>query len=278
MKLRAFACLFVVLAVVAVAHTQSLATYDDFDGSFINPAKWSVFAACATVSLNPSVQPQNPTAYDCVREQRDDVLRLGLRAYSSNTSDTGILFSGSGVQFRNPGPINTIRVKTTINSFSTQGCPANSEPAHPQFLISGRYFNAGSGTFQDDVQAYVMIERTSDDLSLPQTILRVGAFMSIGSAFFNNVDLGTIQTGEEATLTLTWKRDNKAFVAQVVRQQTMPLVEEQTMSYSQSDSLPPSFPIKGIQVGTFVPNCTANVAFAAMKARISVVRVNAGAF
>jgi hypothetical protein len=128
------------------------------------------------------------------------------------------------------------------------------------------------------VQAYVMIERTSDDLSLPQTILRVGAFMSIGSAFFNNVDLGTIQTGEEATLTLTWKRDNKAFVAQVVRQQTMPLVEEQTMSYSQSDSLPPSFPIKGIQVGTFVPNCTANVAFAAMKARISVVRVNAGAF
>lgn len=277
MRVFCFACLFVLLAIVTVAQTESLVTYDHFGGSFIDPAKWTVFAPCATVTLSPSVQAQNPSTYDCVREQRDDALRLGLRAYSSNTSDTGILFSGSGVQFRNPGGINTIQLKTTINSFSSAGCPANPEPAHPQFLISGRYFNTGSGNSQDDVQAYVMIERTSDDLSLPQTTLRVGAFMSVGSTFFNNVDLGTVQIGEEATLTLTWKPAEKIFLAQVVRQQTMPLVEEQAMPYSQPDSLPPSFPFKSIQVGTFVPNCTANVAFAAMKARIAFVKVNAGA-
>ena len=102
--------------------------------------------------------------------------------------------------------------------------------------------------------------------------------MSIGSTFFNNVDLGTVQTGEEATLTLTWNRASKTFVAQIVRQLTTPLVEQQTMSYSQPDSLPPSFLFRRIQVGTFVPNCTANVAFAAMKARIEAVSVNAGAF
>lgn len=265
MRVFGFACLFALLAIVTMAQTESLVTYDHFSGSFINPAKWTVFAPCST------------NTYDCVREQRDEGLRLGLRAYSLNTSDTGVSFSGSGVQFRNPGSINTIQLKTIINSFSSSACPANPEAAHPQFLISGRYFNAGSGNPQDDVQAYVMIERRTDDPSLPATTLRVGAFMSIGNTFFNNVDLGTVQTGEEATLTLTWDRANKAFLAQVVRQQTLPLVEQQTMPYSQPDSLPPSFPFKSIQVGTFVPNCTANVAFAAMKARIDVVNVNAGA-
>jgi len=62
------------VAVVAVAQTGSLVTYDDSSGSFISPAKWNVFALCAT-----------PTTYDCVREQGDEALRLGLRAYSSNT-------------------------------------------------------------------------------------------------------------------------------------------------------------------------------------------------
>lgn len=267
MRQFCFACLFILLAVVAGAQTQSLVIYDDFGGSFINPAKWNVFSPCAT-----------PTTYDCVREQRDEALRLGLRAYSSNTSDTGISFSDSAVQFRNPGLINTIQVKTTINSFSSASCPANPEAAHPQFLVSGAYFNTGSGTFQDDVQAYVMIERRTDDPSLPQSTLRVAAFMSVGTTFFNNVDLGTVQTGEEATLTLTWNRASKTFVAQIVRQLTTPLVEQQTMSYSQPDSLPPSFLFRRIQVGTYVPNCTANVAFAAMKARIEAVSVNAGAF
>lgn len=265
MRVSRFACLFLLLGVVAVAGAELLVTYDHFSGSFINPAKWSVFAPCS------------PNTYDCVREQRDGELRLGLRAYSSNTSDTGVSFSASGLQFRNPGPISTIQLKTTINSFSSAGCPANAEAAHPQFLINGRYFNAGSGNPQDDVQAYVMIERRTDDPSLPPTTLRVGAFMSIGNTFFNNADLGTVEAGEEATLTLRWDRANKAFVARVVREETIPLIEEQTMSYSQSDSLPPSFPFKSIQVGTFTPNCTANVAFAAMKARIDEVAVNAGA-
>ena len=150
--------------------------------------------------------------------------------------------------------------------------------AHPQFLISGAYFNTGSGTFQDDVQAYVMIERRTDDPSLPESTLRVAAFMSVGTTFFNNVDLGTVQTGEEATLSLTWNRASKTFVAQIVRQLTTPLVEQQTMPYSQADSLPPSFLFRQIQVGTYVPNCTSNMAFAAMKAKIEAVSVNAAAF
>jgi hypothetical protein len=99
--------------------------------------------------------------------------------------------------------------------------------------------------------------------------------MSVGSTFFNNVDLGTVQTGEDATLTLTWDRGNKAFVAQIVRTETNPLLQVQTMPYSQPDSLPPAIPFKSIQVGTFTPNCMANVTFAAMKARIGVVKVNA---
>lgn len=245
------------------AGAQSIVTYDSFSSQFINPAKWLAFSPCST------------NTYDCVREQRDGVLRLGLRAYGANTSDTGVSFSNSALQFRNPNLINTIQLNATINSFSSSACPANSEAAHPQFLVNGTFFNAGSGSPQDDVQAYVMIERRTDDPTLPPTTLRVGAFMSVGSTFFNNVDLGTVETGEEATLTLVWDRANKKFVARVVRDETTPLVEEQDMPYSQPDLMPPAFPFKSIEVGTFTPNCTANVTFAAMKARIGVVKVNA---
>jgi len=259
------ACLFLLLAVVTLASAKSLVTYDNFSGGFIDPAKWIVFSPCAT------------NTYDCVREERNSALRLGLRAYGSNTSDAGISFSASEVQFRNPNVINTIQAATTIDSFSSSACPANLEAAHPQFLVSGTFFNAGSGNPQDDVQAYVMIERRTDDPGLPSTTLRVGAFMSIGGTFFNNVDLGTVETGEEATLSLAWDRTNKTFIAQVIRSQTIPLVEQQSMPYSQPDSLPPSFQFKSIRVGAFTPNCTTNVTFTAMKANIGVVKVNAGA-
>jgi hypothetical protein len=251
------------VAAQTAAGAESIVTYDSFSGEFINPAKWLAFSPCST------------NTYDCVREQREGVLRLGLRAYGASTSDTGVSFSNSGLQFRNPGLIKLIQVKATINSFSSAACPANSEAAHPQFLVNGTFFNAGSGGPQDDVQAYIMIERRTDDPTLPSTTLRVGAFMSVGSTFFNNVDLGTVQTGEDATLTLTWDRGNKAFVAQIVRTETNPLLQVQTMPYSQPDSLPPAIPFKSIQVGTFTPNCMANVTFAAMKARIGVVKVNA---
>ena len=258
-------CCFLVLGGIA-AGADSLTTYDTFGADFINPAKWLAFSPC------------NTNSYDCVREQRQGALQLGLRSYGSNSSDSGISFSASELQFINPSPITTIQVKAVIDSFSSSACSTNPEAAHPQFLISGTFFNAGSGNGQDDVQAFVMIERRTDDPQPPATTLRVAAFMFTEGSFFNNVDLGTVEVDEDATLTLKWDKPNKQFIAQIVRTETAPFFQQQVMTYGQSDSLPPSFLFKSVRVGTFTPNCTTSRAFAAMKARVKAVKVNAGGF
>jgi hypothetical protein len=119
------------------------------------------------------------------------------------------------------------------------------------------------------------VERLAEgDASLPAKTLRVGAFMSKGNTFFNNVDLGTVKAGEPAIATLTWEPENSRFLARVVKTFTRPSVVEQTMVYSETDDAAPATPLKSLRVGTFAPNCTDGQSFAAMEAHIDNVRVN----
>jgi hypothetical protein len=247
-------------------NAQSVAPglYDDFSGGFINPSKWTVSPMCGG------------NAYDCAREVRSGHLRLAVRGYGDPNSDSGISFAASQVMFRTPNAIDSIELHLKVRTFSSSACPTNSDAAHPQFLISGTFFNTGTGDASGDVSGFLMVERRTDDTFDAPGVLRVGGFMSLNGQFFNNVDLGTLQVGEGAQATLRWDHTNHALVVRIVKSVTTPSIVEQSMPYALPDSQLPFVAVKSIQAGSFAPNCTSQRSVAAMDANVDNVRVNVG--
>ena len=241
---------------------NTLNLYDDFSEGFIDPSKWSVSPMCGF------------TGYDCAREVQHGHLRLAVRGFGDPNSDSGISFAASQVNFRNPNSIDSIQVNLNIQSFTSTACPANSNAAFPQFLISGTFFNTGTGNASGDVSGFLVVTRSTDDTFDPPGVLRVGGFMFLNGQFFNNVDLGTLQVGEGAQATLRLDRLNHAVVVRIVKSSTIPSIVEQSMPYSVPDSFPPFDSFKMIQVNSFAPNCTAQRSVTAMDANVDNVRVN----
>jgi len=240
-------------------NTSSL--YDDFSEGFIDPSKWSVSPMCGF------------TGYDCAREVQHGHLRLAVRGYGDPNSDSGISFAASQVNFRNPTSIDSIQVNLNIQSFTSTACPANLNAAFPQFLISGTFFNTGTGNASGDVSGFLVVTRSTDDTFDPPGVLRVIGFMFLNGQFFNNVDLGALQVGEGAQATLRLDRLNHAVVVRIVKSSTTPSIVEQSMPYSVPDSFPPFNSFKMIQVNSFAPNCTAQRNVTAMEATVDNVRV-----
>jgi len=241
---------------------NTLGLYDDFSQGFIDPSKWLVSPMCGF------------TGYDCAREVQHGHLRLAVRGYGNPDSNSGTSFAASQVMFRNPTSIDSIQLNLNVGSFISSACPANSDAAHPQFIVSGTFFNTGTGNASGDVSAFFMVERRTDDTFDPPGVLRVGGFMFLNGQFFNNVDLGTLQVGEAAQATLRLDRLNHAVVVRIVKSMTTPSIVEQSMPYFVPDSFPPFNSFKMIQVNSFAPNCTAQQSVAAMDANVDNVRVN----
>jgi hypothetical protein len=244
--------------------TLARGLYDDFSDGFINPSKWTVLPMCGG------------NYYDCAREVRSGHLRLVIRGYGDPNRDSGTSFAASQVMFRTPNAIDSVQLHLNVRSFSSSACPTNSDAAHPQFLISGTFFNTGTGDASGDMSGFLMVERRTDDTFDAPGLLRVGGFMSLNGQFFNNVDLGTLQIGEGAQATLRWDRTNKALVVRIVKSVTTPSIVEQSMPYALPDSQLPFVAAKSIQLGSFAPNCTSQQSLAAMDANVDNVRVNVG--
>lgn len=257
--------LTLLMCLIWSAAEAQLSLYDDFGSGYINPEKWIAPPMCGS------------GAYDCAREVQNKKLRLAVRGYGATATDSGVAFDASPLLFPNPNTIETIGIQFKVKSFRSVGCPSNNEAAHPQLLVHGAFFNTGSGNPNDDVMAFLMVERRTDDVSSPPKSLRVGGFMWTNGSFFNNVDLGTVKINETATATLTWDRTNHAFIARVVKKVTTPLVVEATMPYPQPDSTPAAQPFKSLRLGSFAPNCTTGQSFSAMDVNIDNVQLNASA-
>src|SRR5215469_10361048 len=118
---------------------NTLSLYDDFSEGFIDPSKWSVSPMCGF------------TGYDCAREVQHGHLRLAVRGYGDPNSDSGTSFAASQLMFRNPNSIGSIQLNLNVGSLTISACAANPAPAFPQFLVSGTFFNAGTGDATGDV-------------------------------------------------------------------------------------------------------------------------------
>jgi hypothetical protein len=230
---------------------HGLVLYDTFSAGHIDPDKWALTPLCDA-----------PEASNCVREVKLGALHLRVRAQASpQVPEAQVLFT-------DPGPIDTIRFGFVIASFRSQGGCAPGDPAHPQLVVYGSFFNAING----DVFAFLIVERRSDD-ALPPGVLRVSGFTADDSGFSNNVDLGTLRAGEPATATLRWDAARNSFVWRVVKAITHPHVAEQVVTYPDAPTGPADEQVKALSVRGFAPGC-GSPSLAAMDAWIDNVAVN----
>jgi hypothetical protein len=240
---------FCFVLLLSLSHTlyaqrpsSNLVLYDNFDDErFLDPAKWSPYGACFTWSV-----------LECVREIQEDRLRLAVRNYGATTSNEGIQYGPSELHFINPAPIKTIAAQLVVRRTTAVGCPANTgEGSHAHALLSGNFFNSGSGIANDDVQAFLILDRFSSD---PEGVTSVEAFMHWQGQFFGGVGLGTVNVGQKIIAKLSWDQPNHQFVVSWTDVVTGG-VSQTVMPYNMSDIAPAAAPDKFVGVRTFAPNC-----------------------
>ncbi len=237
------ACLFCVCFSAQAQSSQELSIYDNFNQQFLNPSKWATSSPCFTWSV-----------LECVREIQNGRLRLAVRGYGATNSNQGTQYGESELHFINPTPIRTIAAELVVRRTSAQSCAANANPdegGHAHSLLSGTFFNSGSGSPDDDVQAFLILDRFSSD---PQGVTSVGAFMHWQGQFFGGVGLGTVNGGQRIDAQLRWDRRNHQFVASWTDVATGNTTQA-VMPYSMPDSAPAAAPDKLLGVRIFTPNC-----------------------
>jgi hypothetical protein len=218
----------------SVQHT-SLALYDNFDRQFINPSKWSAPWQCG------------PPTMECVREIQNGQLRLRVRGYGATDTNTGTQFSSSEVDLTNSS-VTDISAQVLVRKSTPQDCPTNPGVAHSQAMVKGTFFNGGGGTAEDDVQAFLQLDRYN-------TTVDAGGFLYYHGQFFDNVWLGSVNVGEQVILELLWDQPNHQFVVRLFRPANHTKVE-QSMPYTISDTTPAVAPSKSLSANVFPANCT----------------------
>lgn len=217
---------------------SGLHLYDNFNEAFIDPSKWTAIWQCG------------PPAMECVREIENGELRLRIRSYGANNSNSGTQYSNSEVDLT-ADLVNTIAAKVTVRNSNPTDCATNMGVAHSQVLVKGSFFNGGGGTAADDVTAFLQLDRYA--AYEPGTV-DVGGFLEYQNQFFGNVDLGLVNIGETVIVALQWDQANHRFAVKLDRPKYGTKVV-QYMPYSISDTTPPVAPFKSLSANVFPANC-----------------------
>jgi hypothetical protein len=240
------------------ATAQSAAVYDNFAGASLDPSKWVGAPICSADST-----------LECMRVQRNGRLHLEAITYGLTGTNMGQVYDTSYINFANPLSLVSIGAQVAIPISNAVACASNPTPAHSQFLLSGSFFNTGTGNWTEDVQAAVIIEQFGG----PTSNLSAAAFGSVGyGASFGNVSLGSVAPGETVRVTLRWDAPGSQFVVSL-KHAAIPAIIA-TIPYSQANALPPAVPQRFLGVRNFVPNCTQTSTVAGMTAQVGRVLVN----
>lgn len=137
-------------------------------------------------------------------------------------------------------------------SASAAACPASADfNAGTQAIIAGNFFNSGSGSPADDVQALVLLNRLPTD---PPGVLSAIAFLSWQGQFFDNIDLGIVNVGQHIVVRLTWNQRDHNFLAGWT-DMASGTVTQLPMPYNITDTSPAAVQYKSLGVRVFTPNC-----------------------
>jgi hypothetical protein len=222
---------------------QAPILYDNFDHKLINTSKWA-YAFCFSSS---------GLEMECVREIRDEQLRLVHRHFGVQADDGGQQNGSAGVGFANAQNIKAIRTDVRVRSNVEVACAAN-----PSFGSNtglwGTFFNAGSRDPNDDVGAALNLKRVTSD---PPGQLQV-----IGQTFHAGIyspytSLGWVAIGTPVTIALAWDQPNHQFVISLTNKITH-VTTSATMPYTYSDTTPVAGPAKVMEAGGFASDCAAN--------------------
>ncbi len=245
---------------------QRMRLYDDFNTMIIDPAKWGGRYPTDWLFCN------NPLTRECGRILENGSLRLAVRTYGSNDSDTGTSQDISYVNFLNPSTVTTITLRAVITKSQGLGCSNNPDGGlYNQLLILGRFFNIGAGSNPtEDVYAWIILFGPPDD----QNLGWAGAGLAGALNSWDN--FGPVKlVGEETVMSLRWDGGNHRFLAGLKQQRTPPQVL--ILNYSEPDIVPAAIPWKQIAVPVSVGNCTGERTFSGVEAKIREVLVNASA-
>jgi hypothetical protein len=231
--------------------SAQLVLYDNFSKRTIDPAKWE------------GLQNFDPDLRETIREltpmpENDDDhrLHLGQRAYSAVTDDSGGSGGLWGLAFPNPAVITAISFTAMVHKANVTACSTNSGLNVTVAEFRGSFFNVQSSPTSSigDVLADVGVSRSATDTS---TSLTVAGFVNECADQFcasqTNLTyevLGTVSLGSTNTLSLQWDKPNHRFIFRL--NNGNPVSEP----YAVSDSTPPFFEQKGIDLARVVPHCT----------------------
>jgi hypothetical protein len=256
--------IFLVILLVSVVRggvAQGPRLYDTFSTQFLDPAKWTGRGIC-----------KNWLTLDCARELQLRRLRLAVRTYGARDSNEGIQYDTSYVDFKDPAAITSISTRLVVWNAQEVPCSNNPELSHSQAILKGSFFNTGTSSVENDVRAFLVVERFSPAWQAENELL-VHGFLWTAGEFFGWADLGSVMVGEEITISLRWDQPNHRFVAALKKPGGPPAVV--FMPYSHPEAAPPVNPSKQIGVYSFAANCTDQRAVAGITAHFDDVMVNA---
>jgi hypothetical protein len=252
------------------ATVAQVVLYDNFNSKRIDPAKWD--GSFLDSDSRDAVREISATPGN----DDDRSLHLKESTYSVTTDDNGATGTIFGLSFPVPDAITETSFTVLVKEVKVVSCTSNpSAPVDIGPEFRGRFFNTessptsqlgdvegGIGAYRNstDVGSAITVafhyERCDDDSCSTRTPIDFGG-------------LGSIQPGTRNRFFIKWDRPNHQFIFQL---NDGPLVFSH---YTVSDSSPPSFDFRAIDIARQVAHCTTTPRpFASIDTYIDNVRVN----
>lgn len=240
---------------------QTWTLYDNFSNGSLDPAKWYGNGVCYN-------------ALECERQIRGGRLHLRIRGFGLNNTDESWVFSDSTLSLTNPSTIAGLGAIVTVTRVDANLCPSNSDfHAGGHAILDGSFFNAGSGSPSDDIGAFIFLDH-NPNFEAPGQLEAVGfVYYTSSGSFIGSVNLGEALIGERVSLSMRLDKPNDRFVFRLQRFGPNAGVSEESVTYTQSDSLPPANGYKSVGVRMLPPNCSSQRTFSDLRARFDNVKV-----
>ena len=266
---------FTAFLLLPSAGGAQLVLYDDFSLKTINPDKWHGGEGSAGAS-GPDTESS--------RGIKGGKLQLQLTSYGGTSSDAGTpLFNGQQrLRINSPGPVTIMQASVAVKSALAEHCEANTTPTRVRAGIRGSFFNDGSssgvgdatgdirapfekrrtsttgGGFTDTIRAFIL--RCSDADCDTSTTLASHTFIKVWAK--NKPD----------TLKLEWDAANDRFLFTV--NPGTAGEESKALSYTVTDTDPPGFAYRQLEVRIGAANCTPERRAGSITALFNDVMIN----
>lgn len=239
-----------VTAAIVVALTLSLCAaasgqmvlYDSLRTGVINPDKW------VGAPGDPDIREAVRQSLVVMSSSNNVGLHLMQKAYSATTDDNGSSGGLFGLSFPNPSAVTAISFTLVVNQIGVVDCSTNPGVGVTSAEFRGTFFNIdpSATTSAHDVVANISIER-----SLQESGPTVVGFVQEGSGIVLGYQvLGTLALGSTNRLFVQWDQPNHRFVFQLNNGAQV------SEPYNVSDTTPPFYAFKNIDLARVVPHCT----------------------